>query len=447
VARASIANDFADMRLLATMVFTAGIWACSPSLELVPSAEPARETQAERATIEVSMEASSSPGTEVPPSATPIICPAPANVVPFELPTSQDQLVYAVSGYLNAGGDPSRIAGLLDDPSGDVIQSSQLVMADANADGYDDVILSVSIFDQDYGGVPFYPIGAIYIFHCKNGRYFSQVTELGGYIWDIKVSAIEDLTGDGLPELVIAYTWAGSSCVDHTLIMGWSATKWKYYLQAGATCQAEAIILDLDNNGFKEIALAGYTRGSGALRAGVWTYAFNGDEFELVSEELLPSSTRIHVLQDAQIALDKGNLVEAAQLYMIAAVDKGLVNSPSFYEMRSDLVDLAGPYQAAFASFRSAALWVHLDARANADFIQAHLRSGYIPGEPGSEFIDLLDRLLRQLDDGATLGEACAAIESYAQEEYPNLAGNDGHLGEFGSSNVGYLHDDLCPFE
>ncbi|MFX1485143.1 MAG: hypothetical protein ACFFCP_18335 [Promethearchaeota archaeon] len=436
------------IRFLVAITFTVCVWSCVPSHQLTPSSTMTDDSVARLPTYATQSLLNRTTETEVVQTIqSPAVCPISANVALFELPYSHDELFQRVFEFLNAGGDPTLISESLKDPSGTVIQNSQLIITDANADGSDDIILSVSIFDQDSGGLPFHPIGVLYLFHCNNGKYVSQSIDFGSYIYDIDVRDVDDLTGDGIPELIIVYTWAGSVCVDHIAVLGWVGQSWEYFLQADGTCPGDVVVLDLDADGVREIVFTGYTRGKGALRGTTLTYAFNGQKYELVSEELLPSPVRIHFLQDAQIALDEGSLVKAAQLYQIAAIDSDLINSPSFYEMSNDIIGTAGSYQSAFAYFRAVTLWMYLDASANLEFVEAAMRNSYSIGDPGSEFVDLLDRFISELDVGATFEDACNEIEIYAELTYPNLAGFEGHLGEFWGSNIRYTHHELCPFD
>ncbi len=444
-----LSNNRQDgIMFLVAITFTACVCSCVPSCQPTRSSTMTDESVAKLPAYETQSITNKTTETEVVQTLqSTSVCPNSANVALFELPNSHDELYQRVFEFLNAGGDPTLISESLKDPSGNVIQNSQLIITDANADGSDDIILSVSFFDQDAGGLSFHPLGVLYFFCCNNGKYVSQVFDLGGYIYDIDVRDIDDLNGDGIPELIIEYTWAGSVCVDHIAVLGWVGQSWEYILQTDGTCPGDVVVLDLDTDGVKEIVFTGYTRGKGALRGMTLTYAFNGQRYELVSEELLPSSARIHFLQDAQIAFDEGNFVKAAQLYQIAAIDSDLINFPSFYELRNYLAGIAGSYQSAFAYFRAVILWTYLDASANIEFVESAMRNSYGIGEPGFEFVDLLDRFISELDAGATFEGACNKIEIYAELTYPNLAGIEGHLGEFGDSNVGYTHYELCPFD
>lgn len=372
-------------------------------------------------------------------------CPAKRINAPRTLNLTKDlstptALRFAILAYLNQGGSYSGLLPLTqDDDAGSVIAT------DLNGDGTDEIVFSTSLFNDAWGRASW-----ISIYRCQDGQYTSTDFELeAGYIYRITVVRIIDLMRTGYPQVVFQYQRITSACSQGVIIIKWDG---RSFVSAGELpyvyCPATIRVLDYDLDGRKEIYLRGRTDGnpeSGVGRGVVEVYRWSETSFQRIAQEYLPSPYRIHILQDAQIAVDHNSIAHAIELYEQAATRAYLLNEPSVYEKMNGQ-DYAGQYQTAFANFRLVTLWTSLGKLHQAQNVIERMKLKYLPAGPGYELVDLAMIFQQNASGNNDLASVCKAVTSQINTKYPNLAGY-GYIGNWGTANVTYSNEDLCPFK
>jgi hypothetical protein len=378
-------------------------------------------------------------------SAAAVICPvrqigSPKQFNITKAITTPTKLRAAIIEYLNQGGMYSGLRSLTQDNT-----AGSVVPVDLNKDGIEEIVLSSSVFNEAWGLTSW-----VSIYQCKDGLYTATDFELeAGYIHAVTIVRVIDLMQMGYPQVYFQYQWIGSACTQSVIIVGWNG---KSFVNFGEMpylyCPATIRIFDYNQDGQREIYMRGMTAGnleSGVGRGTIQVYQWNTNAFQAIEKSYLPSPYRIHVLQDAQVALDQGDTFQAIALYEKAATRKYLKNERSVYEKDNDQ-DFAEQYQTAFANFRLVTLWLSIDRPHEAQHIIERMKTRYAPATPGDEFRELAVTFQTGFVGGQDRRSACAAVTAQIDKSYPYLAGY-GYIGNWGTANIEYSNDDLCSFK
>lgn len=164
---------------------------------------------------------------------------------------------------------------------------------------------------------------------------------------------------------------------------------------------------------------------------------------------------RFHLLEDAQIALDAGNLKLALQAYEKAATDQSLMNSASDYELTSMNVNIldraslqgaakvAGQYQTAFAYFRIIVLSINVEPENRLQQMIKQMALRYPSGQPGHEFVELALLFQSEYQVAQDLQQACEKVNTEVDHSYSHLTGRNGHVGNWGDQ--AFTINFVCP--
>lgn len=373
----------------------------------------------------------------------------------------------AALAYLGSGEDPSHLEAFLDSQgllprfNGDEGTYSGSVTArwsDLTGDGAEEPIVSILAPMNSLAATA----GLFVTFACPDGS-----TATHGFITPDCVGECgydfiaEDVAALGYPQLLVLNKGApeGSTCqYTQVLLTAPRPDGWEVLLDTGPIefDSACTVTLEADTPRARHgIVLEGYrTGGGGSLPSRMILEAYSWDEaqfgYALSRREYLPSAYRIHVLEDAQHAIDRGQIGKALALYRIAMFDT-LIDYPSnaeqgitpgVYAYEDDLPPTPFAYQTSFAKFRSVVL---LEALGNHDAAQQYLRYMLPPGEPGGEFKEMATLFLSSLEQGGLWLDACQAAAREIADKYPLLLGYDGHIGYWGPTTVSYDVSTVCP--
>jgi hypothetical protein len=347
-----------------------------------------------------------------------------------------------VLAYLQAGGDPERIAQLAAEWGAveQVPTYLSAISSDLNNDGMDELALAGTIEPLNSA--------TIWIYQCGFADYFLAATFpiAGGPLMWIGFLRTEERTPTDFPFLILGYAAWGQSNV--FAVVGWDSRAWRLFIQQVTTRGNIAVYGDGKHGrayvDFLEATTA--SMAGGPPRGLLTSYVWDRDTYVPLPTFYAPSSQRIHLLEDAQRALDEGLLGQAVAIYDVAATDDMYFSAPSQYEVDAGLEEQAEAYQTAFALFRYAAIWAALGDESYAGTIATNMARSYPARAPGSEFGDGLRLFLDRLHEGESNSAACRAVDSSLGSTYPHLSGDDGHVGYWGMSNVSYDFSELCPF-
>jgi hypothetical protein len=389
-------------------------------------------------------------------------CTSPVSQRLREIPDPVHGLLQAAIAAFREGQDLSRFASTYDGSTAKVQAASE----DLNGDRETDLILAGFLPHAD-PTIPGGFIGAFIVSSCGDGDFnlLSVFGEESAYEcvadWCSYRMAVRDLVGRGAPQVLVAFEEGYTNWSWPWIkVVGWEADQWITYMDAQLDIGPlySLVIDDSDEDGHSEISVWGFRLGTGAMeisRPIYQMYRWNADSdlFVLAESQPLPSPYRFQILEDAQRAIDSGDTHYAIALYL-AAAEGFYIDVPSFgdrslaWEGSEDALSLdevAYAYQTAFARFRLTYLYEFVGQPADADRMLLRMNNLYPNGQPGSEFAGMATAMIGEARAGNSLSSACTDSVDSVVADYPDLTGFDGHIGEWGNTNVSYTEDSLCP--
>lgn len=339
----------------------------------------------------------------------------------------------------------------------------QMLSADLNGDSLDELVVA-AVFPLEDPIAPGGYIGAFIFSPCVDGEY--ELIPISGSEFEYNCQAdfclyhliVTDIAGLGFPQILLAFeeryfNWSYPLIT----VTGWRDGNWDEFMHEELDIGplVSLTVYDSDHDGLPEISVWGYRLGTMMFeigRAVMLRYEWQTDRVILKETEPMPSPYRFQILEDAQRALDIGDIQYAIALYLSAA-DGFYINEPSlgtkglYQETEYDLSldEVAGEYQTSFARFRLIYLYEFIEQHDDVDY-QLRVMQGYYPsGEPGSEFAELTATFVEKSRQGITLSDACRASVEFIVDKYPDITGFNGHIGSWGYTSIDYTEDNLCP--
>lgn len=385
----------------------------------------------------------------------PAICPPPGNPTLPERPPAFTQYPEIIVQYLSAGGASTLLEVTLRG-WGAITETTGLVRADRDftADGVPEIFMV--LVDPRYANVSPQP-GDLYIFGCEEGAY--RLLLQVGYAPDRGVPRIisaDDINGNWLNDLVYTVpTCDGEICTEQVRLLQWNLTLGNFADLAHDEIIEpfpDVFVVDRDEDGLGELivtngALPDPEAGPPRIVTKIWHW--DGAAYVL-SETIAPeTSYRIHVVHDADTALETGDFETALRLYEQIINDDTLL-SWTLTEERQHLTAYALYREvlihAAQGSVGSAQTTLdRLTAEFSAvpppeDGSDGPPRSGPSPGEA---FVALAEVFWNDFAINRDAPLACALTVAHART-YPEALGV---LNSFGYANRRYVASDLCPLE
>lgn len=377
-----------------------------------------------------------------PPTSTPdYSCSQSGTAVCFILPDSIVDLESNILNFVNSNGTWDEVVTLLTSLHATV----EMAEVDFNGDGINEIVITVFITISEATDE-----GATWVFQYSANQYHQIfATGWGMFNFDVHTNFITDLNADGLPELFIDAVWQGSSCLQIILVLTWHSGEVQDYLEdnyLGVSCGAQTTAIDLDQDGIQEIIVTGTTSihsDNSPPRGVVLTFKLTEGTYLLISTEYLPSEYSVHILDDAQRALDIQDFASAIHSYNHVAHDPTLIFISSYsFRPLGDLQDHPSEYQRAFALFRLSILQYIIGESENSAATMAELDATFPEGSIGHEFTVLAHLYMEKRAAGLLGVQACQEVTNYIETNYPDL---ELHIGDWGSNIAWYLNDTICP--
>ena len=385
------------------------------------------------------------------PTATPnFSCPQPGGNATLERPL--DFLIFKENliAYLNQVGVVEQLPEQLD--ALDI--QHEIFPVDMNGDGVLEFVLNVIVPSEE--ALP--GDRGTAILQCRNGNYEMIFDIWWGYYHYFDYTFSDDVDNDGNQDVIIVGGFAGSACdLEPTVLICsedaiFDASPDHQELELGCSHEDMVLTEDIDSDGAKELIVSGWTVGHldyAPPRTITQTFTLRHKVYILQTTQLGPPQYLVHLIDDAQRALDSGDLVLAAQFYEDVAQNQVLPTVSSYniapFHMAEELgvePDHPQEYQQAFALFRLAALQTALGNTAEADWALAQLQERFLQGRPGAEFVSLTLLLVNSLQQGTTSESACKAVFQEIEQTYPQLAAHY----YWGANIAWYRNETICPF-
>lgn len=367
-------------------------------------------------------------------------CPVPEGTPsPLDLSTTGD-VESNLLAYLNAGGSVTDLGRHLE--SVGLLSTSGLgpVQLDLTGDGLDD--LALTVVDRASQG-PF-PAGTFFLFACSGGRYESTYTSPSSPEGGVPViHAAQDLTGDGLADLLIGRPVCGAhTCFETAQVLVWSGSTLENRFTGDSSDLPNPLfeVLGPISSGSYQIAITG--TGIGSVGAGpyrritrTWSVDPLTQTFTISAEVQQPSNYRIHMLQDADRAARQGNYPSALDLYYRVVTDESL---DDWVDPMSERANLA-----AYATFRHLVTHLQMGDSGDAQVIYGILQNGYPPGAVGHPYAEMATAFWTEYQRHENVATACAAAQAFAAAHASDVI----DPLYFGYANQTYNASDICPVE
>ena len=302
---------------------------------------------------------------------------------------------------------------------------------DLTGDGVREVAVTV-INDQQP------PQGALLIFNCQDGRYVLSHTVVSNQdAFAPQLYHIQDINNDGMAEVVYSIKNCGAhTCFEDVNILGWQGGNYISRLE-GSTLDypyPEIKLTDFNHDGIYDLEIVGTTIasvGAGPQRdsINVWSYDATSGNWKLTSQTKAASPFRVHVMHDAEAAMDRGEYLIASLLFQQVIEDDSLLE---WANPESEYNNLA-----AYAYYKRIVASVFLDDRTTALSLFDEFEELYGDTDQYA-YVEMADAFLV---DSEVLGleGGCTSAREYASSNQAVV------LTPLGSAVYGYANPDLEP--
>lgn len=353
--------------------------------------------------------------------------------------TSFEKYPEAIQAFINSGATPEDLDKVLYEAG---IENQPIGVASADLTGNGKMDFVVSIFNPSSENIP--PSGKILIYVCENGRYLLGYEEESEKNWGAPgIRYLQDLNDDGGADLVESSPSCGAStCFEDVKVQEWNGSRFENRFEGSSTDLPfpDIRINGPGNDGFYQIEIV--ASGFGSVGAGpqrnisrIWSY-HPDDELWIPGEDILGKSNfRIHILFDAESALNQGDYTEALQLYGRVIHDTTLDDWIDPAEERSNLT--------AYSLFKSAIVYI---LQGQSDFAQTTFKqlAAEFPDDTSQHAYTLMEDAFLNAYNDNNYSTACLAAREFAaihEEQILTPLGSQ----SFGYANPDYKSNDVCP--
>ncbi|HKJ27762.1 MAG TPA: tetratricopeptide repeat protein [Anaerolineales bacterium] len=418
---------------------------CAPAPANAPSADtqPADDAQPEAnaaSSGDNAQETSQEP--ESVPTATPIprptssasVCVPPSEHPPLSM-TTYTEYPQIVMDYLNAGASPEELAVELIvnelSPNEAPVWSEDLTQ-----DGVRDLV--VTVLDKENP-----PQGALMIYTCTGSQYvLSHVVVSPQDYYAPRLLYIQDMNDDGLREVLYSSTTCVTpTCYEDIQIISWANGVFVPHLE-GSTVELpapDAKLTDFDQNGVYDLEVVGkivsdVAAGPQRNTINIWSYDPASGNWKRGEQSLASSPFRIHLVHDAEDAMDREEYLIGALLFEQVITDENLLDW-------SDPVDEFNTLSA-YAYYKQIVAYVFLGDRATALAIYDEFVEEY-GGTAQYGYVEMADAFLTDSEVLGLEGGCTSARQYAASNEFLVLM----PLGSsvYGYTNRDFTAEDICP--
>jgi hypothetical protein len=374
------------------------------------------------------------------PQVTPqqVSCPVPEGSPAAPALQAPASYVQEVLAFLNSGGSPHDLQADIQSAGLSPQVGAPLAQQDFNGDGLDDVAVTLLAPDNASIVAP----GDLYVFVCTGQAYALAYTSPG--VQDFGAPEIidaRDLNADGAADLLLARETCGAhTCFSAIELLTWQQNTMVNVLQGESDDlpYPSIKVVGPEVDGRFDIAVTGTGIGSvgaGPYRGITRTWAWNaaGDALVPGPDLVLPSTYRIHVLNDADQADADGNFATALQLYDQVIHDDSLQD---WVDPASERANLS-----AYAMFREVVTHLQMGNAAAARSAYQALVSAYPPGSLGGAYRSLGQAFWTAYQASSNITLACAQAQAFAQANETTIL----QPLYFGYANPVYTAVDICP--
>ncbi len=332
--------------------------------------------------------------------------------------------------YLNAGADPLTLTDVAQEWAALPFIGEALLRADLTGDGQPETVLVLA--NPIAGTYP--PASQMFIFSCRAGRvellYHHTTDEWTG----AAVFAAEDLTQDGIADLLWAEVLCGASTCFYTTHVGsWDGQTLAERIAAPpeipyAKYEIRDGELYIGSDGYGSLA-------AGPQRPPTTVWRWNGVELVQVETILPPIQFRYHQFLAGESALAANQLDEARLAYETTITSTELLPWAAYTDSDTEKVWLS-----ALARWRLMEVSLLQGERGMASFHYQQLQKEIPADSPAQAVVALARAFWEAQPQDADVAAACEAVRAQ-----PRSAEVLAFLNGFGTANPSYGLADLCP--
>lgn len=370
----------------------------------------------------------------------------------FPSPSAADKILE----YLNSGGNGEALAKRFDE----IYLKSEYRGGYAFRDITGDQVSEFLFVEINYEGKPI-------VFSCQNGNFEKRFVLSGDdEFWDFALE-IDDLVGDGIPEIIITGTSGASFPQSEIFIFKWNGQTFEILGTLNILALRKTEIKDTDGNGSIEIIFIGDNPSCSSCsnflpqRERTITYGWNGKMFAEISNEFSSPIYRFQAVQDADLFTTEEKIDKALNLYNEVIFNKDLewwsnerfryeqdassMSIPGFTPLSEPIEDLTEyPSLAAYAYYRIMLLHLVQEQEAEAASTYQTLKDTLGTDPYAAPYIEMATAFWEAYQSTHKMYDGCAAAIQYAVEHPQILTplGSDYH----GWQSHTYVPADVCPF-
>ncbi len=376
------------------------------------------------------------------------ICATPTSSVLAPVPSSLTELKQWLLTAREQNQDPSTLSTLLQ-AQGWQDNDEEWLNLDFDGDSQDEWVIFLHTLSDPETDTNKTPVYDLWIVDQHDVLYFQGDDITGNPTLKPTIHSIEDMTGDGLPELIVEDTFCGA----HTC-------SGRYKIFSAAPGQVSNIVktdrlyidylpVDMIQISSPETRLEDYTGngrldflvhggqigsvGAGIVRTYTEVWSWDGTAVTLAETILDPTNYRHHYLYEANDKMAAGDFKDAIYLYEEAINNPALETVP--YVGTEEELDAA---IAQFAAFRLILIDLLSEDKTKANDRLLWLTTTY----PDTPMTLAATQLVENWTEAANLPALCAQIDA-SFDAPPNLPTFPLH--DQGYGNPGLMAEDVCP--
>lgn len=438
------------IQLLLAVIFVISLGACDviptvieavKTTEATPEGKRAIPSKTSTATIQPTRTAV--PPTDTPePTFTPVPIPECVAVKPgIDLvePSDFEDYSETILRFLNMGGGAQTLEEALTQLSV-AAAPSPVQQVDLNGDGGSEVV--VSIIDPESTFLT--PSGALTVYLCLGDQFglaYENSTEDGEGAPIIIHT--RDLNADGYTDLVTSSKSCGAhTCFEDIHILAWDGHGFENRLD-GSTIEIPFPNIQLTDYNLDHIySLEVVGKGYGSVGAGpqreftvIWNYDPDSESWQAGEPTASSSNYRIHMVHDADDAMQRGDYQVAQVLYDQAFNDPDLLE---WGELLNEQLTIGG-----YARYKIVVAYALQGDLADAEQLLLEMSNFFPTNIPQRDYVELAQVFLDTFQDDGQIA-ACRAAEKYA-EDHSNTILRPLGSEVYGYANRDYTAEDICP--
>jgi hypothetical protein len=344
--------------------------------------------------------------------------------------TTYEEFPQAILDYLNAGASPEELAVSL------ILQElgpkDRPVWAeDLNGDGVREVVATVI-------NLALQPQGAMLIFDCQDGQYVLSHTVVSSEgTFAPQLLYVQDFNNDGNHEVIYSIKNCGAhTCFEDVNILSWRNGEYTSIFE-GSTLDypyPDIKLTDFNHDGVYNMEVTGTTIasvGAGPQRNSINTWAYDqiSGTWKLSEQTMAASPFRIHLMHDAEAAMDRGEYLIGGLLF------QQVIEDDTYLEWANPETEYNN--LAAYAYFKRIVAASFFNDQAAAKALFTELEELYAESDQYA-YVEMAALFLTEAES-LGLEEGCSAARQYAADNLFVI------LTPLGSAVYGYANPDLEP--